>query len=134
MKKILVVGNGAAGITAARYIRLGGVVILLFIFLHLMHFTWGVPGVHPNFRHGDAYHNLVVGFQSYGYLPAILYLVAMLVLAFHLYHGTWSLFQTLGLNNKTYTKPLRAAALLLAIVVAGGFAVVPLSVIFGIVD
>jgi succinate dehydrogenase / fumarate reductase cytochrome b subunit len=75
----------------------------------------------------------VVGFQSYGYLPAILYLVAMIVLGFHLYHGTWSLFQTLGLNNRAYTKPLRFLSWIVAIVVAGGFAIVPLSVIFGIV-
>jgi len=118
---------------AARYIRLGGVVIFLFIILHLMHFTWGVPGVHPDFQQGRVYHNLVVGFQSYGYVPAIIYLVAMLALGFHLYHGAWSMFQTLGLNNKTYTKPLRGLALVLAIVVAGGFAVVPLAVILGLV-
>ena len=119
---------------AARYIRIGGVIILLFLILHLMHFTWGVPGIHPDFRPGDAYHNLVVGFQSYAYIPAIIYLVAVIALGFHLYHGTWSMFQTLGLNNKSYTKPLRTVALLVAIVVAGGFAIVPLSVIVGLVS
>lgn len=116
---------------AALYIRFGGVVIFLFLVLHLMHFTWGVPGVHPDFRTGEVYHNLVVGFKSYGYVPAILYIVVMVALGFHLYHGTWSMFQTLGLNNRQYTKPLRGLSLLLAIVVAGGFAVVPLSVILG---
>lgn len=118
---------------AARYIRLGGVIIFLFIILHLMHFTWGVPGIHPDFQQGQVYRNLVIGFQSYGYVPAIIYLVAMLVLGFHLYHGAWSMFQTLGLNNQSYTNSLRMLALVLAIVVAGGFAVVPLAVILGIV-
>ncbi|MEW5957635.1 MAG: succinate dehydrogenase cytochrome b subunit [Chloroflexota bacterium] len=118
---------------AARYIRFGGVVILLFIILHLMQFTWGVPRIHPDFRPGDAYHNLVTGFQSYGYAPAVIYLVAMFFLGFHLYHGAWSMCQTLGLNNKTTTKPLRAVALILAVVVAGGFAIVPLSVMLGLV-
>ena len=118
---------------AASYIRFGGVVLFIFILLHLMHFTWGIPGIHPDFRPGDVYHNLVVGFQSYAYLPAIIYIVAMIVLGFHLYHGAWSMFQTLGLNNHTYTKPLRALALILAIVIPGGFAIVPLAVLFGIV-
>jgi succinate dehydrogenase / fumarate reductase cytochrome b subunit len=118
---------------AARYIRFGGTVILIFIILHLMHFTWGIPGIHPDFVPGDVYHNLVVGFQSYFYLPAIFYLVAVALLGLHLYHGTWSMFQTLGLNSQNYTHLLRALALILAIVVSVGFAIVPLGVIFGLV-
>ncbi len=119
---------------AALTMRLGGVVLLLFIILHLMHITWGVPGVHPDFRWDDAYHNLVVGFQSYAYLPAIFYLVAMVALGFHLYHGTWSMFQTLGLNSHTYTRPLRVLSLILAIVVSGGFALIPLAVMLAIIS
>jgi succinate dehydrogenase / fumarate reductase cytochrome b subunit len=118
---------------AALYIRFGGVVLLLFIIIHLMHITWGVPGIHPDFRWDDAYHNLVVGFQSYGYLPAIFYIVAMIALGFHLYHGTWSMFQTLGLNNRTYTYPLRTLSLILALVISLGFSAVPLAIMVGIV-
>jgi succinate dehydrogenase / fumarate reductase cytochrome b subunit len=118
---------------AALYIRFGGVVLLLFIIIHLMHITWGVPGIHPDFRWDDAYHNVVAGFQSYGYLPAIFYLLAMVALGFHLYHGTWSMFQTLGLNNQTYSQPLRALSLILALVISIGFSVVPLAVMFGMV-
>ncbi len=116
---------------AARYIRFGGTVILIFIILHLMHFTWGIPGIHPDFIPGDVYHNLVVGFQSYYYLPAIFYLAAVLVLGFHLYHGAWSMFQTLGLNNSSYTHLWRGLALILAVVTTVGFAIVPLGVMFG---
>ena len=119
---------------AARYIRVGGAVIFIFIILHLMHFTWGVPGIHPDFIPGEVYHNLVVGFQSYFYLPAIFYLVAVALLGFHLYHGVWSMFQTLGLNSKSYTHLLRGLALVVALVVSLGFAVVPLGVIFGLVS
>lgn len=118
---------------AARYIRFGGTVIFIFIILHLMHFTWGVPGIHPDFIPGEVYHNLVVGFQSYFYLPAIFYLFAVAMLGFHLYHGAWSMFQTLGLNNKNYTHLLRGLALAVALVVSIGFAVVPLGVILGLV-
>jgi succinate dehydrogenase / fumarate reductase cytochrome b subunit len=120
--------------TAALYIRAGGVILLLFIIFHLMHFTWGVPGIHPDFSETDVYHNVVVGFTSYGYLPAIFYLVAMAALGLHLYHGTYSLFQTLGANNQSHAKSLRAFSLFLAIVVSVGFAIVPLAVIFGLVS
>lgn len=118
--------------SASLTMRYGGVAIFFFIIFHLMQFTLGVPGIHPDFIPGDAYHNLVTGFQSYFYIPVILYLVAVVALGFHLYHGAWSMFQTLGLNNRTYTRPLRIMALALALVVCIGFAVVPLSVVFGI--
>ena len=121
---------------AALYMRVGGVILLIFIIFHLMHFTWGVPGIHPNFvwEESGAYHNLVVGFQSYAFLPAIFYIIVMVFLASHLYHGTWSMFQTLGLNNKEYSQSLRILAALAAVAIAGGFAIVPLSVIIGLVN
>lgn len=117
---------------ASLYIRVGGVILFIFIIFHLMHFTWGIPGIHPDFSQTDVYRNLVIGFQSYFYLPAIFYLIAMAALGFHLYHGTWSMFQTLGFNNRTYTHGLRALALAVAIIVAVGFSIVPLAVIFGL--
>ena len=116
---------------ASLTIRYGGVVILLFVIFHLAHLTWGISPVHPDFIRGDAYHNLVIGFQS---LPVvILYLVALVALGMHLYHGTWSMFQTLGLNDNSWDTALRALSLLLAIVVPVGFAVVPLAIQFGII-
>jgi succinate dehydrogenase / fumarate reductase, cytochrome b subunit len=119
---------------ASLYIRVGGVILLIFVIFHLMHFTWGVPGIHPDFSQTDVYRNVVVGLQSYGYLPAIFYLLAMAALGFHLYHGTASLFQTLGLSSQSHPQPLRALSLCLAIIVAVGFALVPLAVIFGFIS
>jgi len=119
---------------ASIYMRVGGTILLIFLIFHLAHFTWGIPGIHPDFIRGEAYHNLVVGMQSYGYIPAILYALIMPVLGFHLYHGTWSMFQTLGLNNKDYTNPFRILALVVSIVVTVGFIMVPLAIIFGIVS
>jgi succinate dehydrogenase / fumarate reductase cytochrome b subunit len=110
----------------------GGVAILLFIIYHLMHFTLGVPGIHPNFDPNDPYMNVIVGFQSGFYIPVVFYLIALLALAFHLYHGTWSMFQTVGLNNKTYDGAIRGLAWLVAIVIPLGFATVPLGVVFGL--
>ncbi len=112
----------------------GGVTIFLFILYHLMHFTWGLPVIHPDFQGGDPYHNVIAGFRSYFYIPAALYLVGLVALAFHLYHGAWSMFQTVGLNSQSYTKMLQGLALLVAILIPIGFATVPLAVILGIVS
>jgi succinate dehydrogenase / fumarate reductase, cytochrome b subunit len=106
---------------AAVTMRWGGLVLFLFLLYHLAHFTWGVPLIHNQFIQGDAYHNLVTGFS---FPPiAILYIIAVVALGLHLYHGGWSMFQTLGLNNDNTEKPLRALAAALAIVVTLGFAV-----------
>ncbi len=119
---------------ASLTMRLGGTVILLFIIYHLMHLTWGVPLVHPDFVRGDPYHNLVTGFQ---FVPAaIIYIIAVIALGFHLYHGTWSMFQTLGLSRRRYEQfeqPIRALSWLLAILVPAGFASVPIAVLLGII-
>jgi succinate dehydrogenase / fumarate reductase, cytochrome b subunit len=116
---------------ASLTMRYGGVVILLFILFHLAHLTWGVPGVHNTYIRGDAYHNLISGFQS---IPVtLIYMVALVALGLHLYHGTWSMFQTLGYMNDSLDMPVRILAWVLAIVVPVGFAIVPLAVLFGFV-
>ncbi len=108
--------------------RYGGVAIGLFILYHLAHFTWGWLG---GFTAGDAYGNLVRGFQNP--FNVIFYLVAVTALGMHLFHGTWSMFQTLGFNNKKYDGTLRGVALALGILIPVGFALVPLSVMFGFI-
>jgi succinate dehydrogenase / fumarate reductase cytochrome b subunit len=118
---------------AALYIRVGGVILFLFIIFHILHFTIGLAGIHPDFRDGDVYRNVIVGFQSYAYLPAIFYLVAMIALGFHLFHGVYSLFQTLGMNDRRLAQSLKSLGLMVALVVAGGFAIVPLAVLLGLV-
>src|SRR4051794_21848743 len=113
---------------ASRTMRWGGAVILLFLVFHLMDFTWGV---HPDFVRGDVYHNVVNGFRR---VPVtIVYLIAMAALGMHLYHGTWSTFQTLGINRKRWDKGIRALALGLALVIPLGYAAVPLAVLFRVV-
>ena len=109
-------------------IRWGGTVIALFLIYHLLHLTFGVA--HPNFEAHDAYHNVIVGFQS---PVVIIYFIALIALGLHLYHATWSMFQTLGFNKKSYEKPLRLLGLGLAVVVTGGFMIIPLAVIIGVV-
>jgi succinate dehydrogenase / fumarate reductase cytochrome b subunit len=116
---------------AAVTIRYGGLVIFLFLVYHLAHFTWGVTAVHPDFIPGDAYHNLVVGFQNP--VNVVLYLIALVAVGLHLYHGSWSMFQTLGFNNQKYDSSLRSLALALGVLIPLGFALAPFAVLFGIV-
>jgi succinate dehydrogenase / fumarate reductase cytochrome b subunit len=90
-----------------------------------------VSAVHPGYVRGDAYQNLLVSFHS---LPVvIIYLIALVALAFHLFHGTWSMFQTLGINDHNWDRIFRALAWFLAIVVPVGFAAVPIAIQLGII-
>jgi succinate dehydrogenase / fumarate reductase cytochrome b subunit len=112
---------------ASRTMRWGGIVLFLFVVAHLLHFTTGQ--LHPDFVPGAAYQNLVLGFQMQW--VAVVYVVVMLVLGLHLYHGVWSSFQTLGLNHRRYNRYRRPLAAAVAIVVFLGFASVPVAVLTG---
>jgi succinate dehydrogenase / fumarate reductase cytochrome b subunit len=113
---------------ASRTMRWGGLMLALYVVYHLMQFTWG--NVHPDFRPGDVYHNLVVGFRSW---PVVLvYAAAVGALALHLYHGVWSAMQTLGLNHPRYNAYRRTAAGVIAGAVFVGFLSVPVAVLIGV--
>ncbi len=114
---------------ASRTMRWGGVAILLFIIYHLLHMTTGT--VHPSFREGDIYHNLVTGLSVP--LVALVYIAAMLALGLHLYHGVWSMFQTVGLNDYRRTRLLRGLATVVAVGVAAGFVSLPVAILLGLV-
>jgi succinate dehydrogenase / fumarate reductase cytochrome b subunit len=114
---------------AARTMRWGGVYLLLFIPYHLMHFTIG--NLHPAFVRGQAYGNVVIGFQSFW--VGVFYLGAMAFLALHLYHGAWAVFRTLGVARPSNDPLHRRLALAIAIVVPAGFSLLPLSVMLGFI-
>ena len=109
---------------AARTIRWGGVLLLVFIVLHLLHFTFGT--IHPAFDAKDVYGNVVAGFQIWW--VALLYLAAMVGLGLHLYHGTWSSIRTLGLTRPSGNPLKRRIGALLAWALYLGFSVVPIAV------
>ena len=112
---------------AARTIRWGGALILVFVIFHLLHFTTGtfLPVYHP----GDVYTNVVTGFHVWP--VAVFYIIAMAALGLHLYHGAWSSIRTLGLSRPKPNPLHRSVALLVAVVVAVGFAIIPLAVLLG---
>ena len=113
---------------ASRTMRWGGVILAAFIVFHLLHFTLGT--VHPSFRAGDVYHNVVAGFQVWP--VSVFYLVGMVLLALHLDHGVWSMCQTLGLtSHPRYKRWARGAALLFALGVGVGNCSFPIAVLAG---
>src|SRR5690606_17768519 len=112
--------------------RWGGVALLIFILFHLAQLTWGVPGIHSDFVRGNAYHNLIGAFQFFP--VTLLYLVGVVALGAHLYHGAWSMFRTLGAGTREWDAVARGVAWIVAIVVPVGFAAVPLAVQFGILQ
>jgi len=115
---------------ASRVQRWGGVLLAVYVVYHLLHFTTG--SAHPDFVPGAVYQNLMVGFESL--LAAGAYVVAVAILALHLYHGTWSGLQTLGLNHPKYNPWRRGIAAAIAIVLFVGFASVPVAVQLGVLQ
>ncbi len=113
---------------AARTLRWGGVLIALFIVYHILHLTTGTA--HPRFVEGDVYNNVVVGFQNP--LVSLFYIAAQIALALHLYHGAWSMFQTLGLNNSTNKRFWRGFATAASTALALGNISIPVAVLLGI--
>jgi succinate dehydrogenase / fumarate reductase, cytochrome b subunit len=114
---------------ASRTMYMSGPILSAFIVYHLMHFTIGIGGT--PFEEGKAYENLVAGFQVW-YISAF-YLVAMAMLCMHLFHGLWSMTQTLGFHHPRHTPRLRTAAKLFAIAMFLGFSSIPVAVLLGIV-
>jgi len=102
---------------ASRTMRFTGTVVLFFVFFHLADLTWGVgPAAPEEFFRGDVYSNLVASFER---LPvAIFYVLANIALGFHIFHGTWSLFQSLGWSHPRFNQWRKGlAAMLTAAVV-----------------
>jgi succinate dehydrogenase / fumarate reductase cytochrome b subunit len=115
---------------ASRTMRWTGVIVGLFVVFHLFDLTWGQAN--PDFVRGDAYQNLVASFERWP--VAIVYIVANLALGFHIYHGAWSLFQSVGWNNPRFNVWRRYFAGAFASVVAGANVLFPIMVLAGVVN
>jgi succinate dehydrogenase / fumarate reductase cytochrome b subunit len=115
---------------AARTMRWTGVIVLLYLLFHLADLTWG--WISPDFVKGAAYDNLVASLE----VPwiAAIYIVGNIALGIHLFHGGWSMFQSLGLNSPRYNGVRRSFAAGFAILVAGINCLFPIMVLAGVVD
>jgi succinate dehydrogenase / fumarate reductase, cytochrome b subunit len=116
------------GSYAARTMRWGGVIIALFVIWHILDLTTGTVNPDPA---GGAYEKLVASFDRP--VVAVFYIVAMVALSFHISHGLWSAVQTLGGNSAIRQHSLKAFSVTVGVVIAVGFAIIPLSVMFGLV-
>jgi succinate dehydrogenase / fumarate reductase cytochrome b subunit len=114
---------------ASRTMRWTGWIIAAFVVYHLLHLTWG--SVHHDFNAHDVYHNVVSGFQRW-WVSAI-YIVAQLALALHLYHGLWSLFQSLGWSHPRFDGWRRPLATLFTVLIVLGNLSFPIAVLTGLV-
>ena len=125
---------------ASNWMRWTGVIILAFLVVHILHMTTGT--LHPNFEaevapqagvggRSFAFHNLVTGLGS-PWMAAI-YIVAMVAILFHLYHGVWSIFQTLGASHPKYEGWRRPIAVVVSIVIFVGFVSIPMAILTHVV-
>jgi succinate dehydrogenase / fumarate reductase cytochrome b subunit len=116
---------------SSRTMRWGGLTILLFVIWHLINFTIGKV----NITGGDTGNPYALMVDTFGeWWMTIIYLLAMLALAMHLHHGTWSALQTLGLTNTAKARlHAKRAGIAVAVIIAGGFSLVPLAVLTGII-
>jgi len=112
---------------AARTIRWGGVLSLVFIVAHLLQLTIGA--IHPDFTHLDPYNNVRILLSNP--LMAAFYVLAMAALGLHLYHGTWAVVRTLGVARPSAQPLKRRVALAVAIIVAAGFMIIPIAAVLG---
>jgi succinate dehydrogenase / fumarate reductase cytochrome b subunit len=117
---------------ASRTMRWSGVIFLAFLLFHLADLTWGIQPMAPEtWERGEVYANFVATFSR---APVtIFYVIAMIALGIHLYHGAWSMFQSLGINHPRFNHLRRWFATGLAVLVTVGNAVMPLAVLFGFV-
>lgn len=116
---------------ASRTMQWSGPILLAFIIWHLLQFTFGA--VHPGapFDEHNVYNNVVLGFQVWP--VSLFYIIAMSMLCYHLYHGLWSMFQSLGFSHPVYTPVLKALAKVSGIVLAIGYISIPVAVLTGFI-
>jgi succinate dehydrogenase / fumarate reductase cytochrome b subunit len=117
---------------ASRTMRWSGVIVLLFLAWHLADFTWGIQPFAPDgWERGAIYANFIASFSR---VPvAILYVVANLALGLHIYHGAWSMFQSLGVNHPRFNPWRRYFAQAFAAVIVAGNVSFPLAVLLGVI-
>jgi succinate dehydrogenase / fumarate reductase, cytochrome b subunit len=115
---------------ASRTMRWTGIIVLLFLFWHLADFTWG--WFNPDYARGEVYRNVDASLSR---VPvSVLYIVANIALGIHLFHGTWSLFQSMGWNNPRFNEWRRGLAAGIATIIVVGNVSFPIAVLAGIIE
>lgn len=133
-KKTAAAGDPSKKTISSQTMIYTGVIMLIFTVLHLITFKYG-PGEAEGYVvtidgvvMRDLYRLTVEVFSQPVYV--IGYVVCMVLLGFHLRHGFWSAFQSLGMNHPRWTPIIYGAALLFAVVMAAGFVALPVVMYF----
>jgi succinate dehydrogenase / fumarate reductase cytochrome b subunit len=116
---------------ASRTMYWSGPIVLAFIIFHLLQFTAGY--IHPETRFipNDVYHNLVTGFRVWW--VSAWYVFAICLLGLHLRHGLWSMLQSIGLAHSLHReRALKRVALVISILIVGGYISIPISILLGL--
>lgn len=115
---------------ASRTMRWSGIIVLAFLLWHLADLTWG--WANPGFVRGEVYRNVDASLSR---IPvALLYVVANILLGIHLFHGTWSLFQSLGINNPRFNGWRKGLAAGVATAIVVGNVSFPIAVVAGVIE
>jgi succinate dehydrogenase / fumarate reductase cytochrome b subunit len=121
---------------AARTMIWSGPIVGLFVIFHVLHLTVGavlpLRDVGGNPVTPDVRYNVIAGFQNYA--VSGFYIFAMILLCMHLYHGVWSMFQSMGISHPRYTRKLKRGAAILAILIAIGNCSIPIAVMIGLLN
>ncbi len=129
------VGNYSQTSFFSKFMIHTAVVITVFLVIHLsdFYFKTKIFGEVPEvFYNGKSYHDLgilvIEKFKIPGFV--IFYIACLLFLAFHLFHGFWSAFQTLGLDHKVYTPVIKVIGILYTVIITAGFILIPVYIYF----
>jgi succinate dehydrogenase / fumarate reductase cytochrome b subunit len=116
---------------ASRTMRWGGALLLVFIVVHILHFTTGTIRPAGVFSREDVYANIVLSFRIWW--VSLFYVVSMIALGLHLFHGAWSSVRSIGVSPPSPEPLHRKLSMVIAILVWAAFTVIPLAVVSGII-
>jgi succinate dehydrogenase / fumarate reductase cytochrome b subunit len=120
------------GSYAARTMRWGGVIILLFVIFHILDLTTGTLNPVGDKQH--PYANVVADFAVGRWYVTVFYALAIVAVGFHLRHGIFSAARTLGQRSARGERLVKQAALVLSVVLVAGYLAVPFAVMTGVVS
>jgi succinate dehydrogenase / fumarate reductase cytochrome b subunit len=120
-----------AATIASRTMRWGGALLLVFIVLHILHFTTGTLRPGGVFTEGDVYANVVTSFRIWW--VALFYVLSMIALGLHLFHGAWSSVRSIGVSPRSRQPLHRRVSLVIAVLVWAAFTSIPVAVFSGLV-
>jgi succinate dehydrogenase / fumarate reductase cytochrome b subunit len=120
-----------AATISSRTMRWGGALLLVFIVLHILHFTTGTIRPAGSFSTADVYANVIMSFRIWW--VSLFYVISMIALGLHLYHGAWSSVRSIGVSPPSAEPLHRRVSLVIALLVWAALTSIPVAVLAGLV-